>query len=110
MKLTLPCLAAVTLAACASVQPDFAGGRTSWHGATLEEVIAAWGPPARSAKDSHDWLSRRGGGGAGAGGMIFDASGAPARCDRTLLFREGRVVVESWSGDPAFCATFVRKR
>ena len=101
-------LAAAALAACASVDPEFAGGRTSWHGATLEEVIAAWGPPARSAKDSHDWLSRRGGG--GAGGMIFDASGAPARCDRTLLFHDGRVVVESWAGDAAFCATFVRKR
>ncbi len=110
---------AVALAACASLDADLRAARGSWRGASFNEVVAAWGQPARSARDSHTWLSEdrppeRGAvsPGAGAGGAIFGAgsSAAPARCDRTLAFRDGRAVDETWTGDPAFCKRFARRR
>jgi hypothetical protein len=74
-------------------------------------VLMAWGTPSQSGLDSHTWLSdervlQTQGSGAGVGGMIFPA----ARCDRTLAFRDGRVVDERWSGDPAFCKRFARRK
>jgi len=90
--------------------------RESWRGATFDQVVAAWGPPARSANGSHTWLSedrvpqaQRSGG--GTGGMIFGApEGAAARCDRTLTFRDGRLLDQSWKGNPEFCKRFGRPR
>jgi hypothetical protein len=38
--------------------------------------------------------------------MIF----AAARCDRTLAFRDGRVVDGRWNGDPAYCTRFARRK
>ena len=38
--------------------------------------------------------------------MIF----AAARCDRTLAFRDGRVVDERWAGDPEYCKRFARRK
>ena len=90
--------------------------RESWRGATYDQVVAAWGPPDQSAKDSHTWLSedrvpqaqRLGG---GTGGVVFGApEGAPARCDRTLTFRDARVLDQSWKGNPEFCKRFGRPR
>jgi hypothetical protein len=53
---------------------------------------------------------RRGVGvGVGVGGVIFGASGDPVRCERTLVFRDGRVAEEDWSGEPEFCKRFVRR-
>jgi len=112
-------LAAIALAACASLDADLRAARESWRGASYDEVVAAWGQPARSARDSHTWLSEdrppeRGAvsPGAGAGGAIFGAGspGAPVRCDRTLMFRDGRAVDENWTGDPGFCKRFARRR
>ncbi len=112
----LPVLA---LAACASLDADLRAARESWRGASYGEVIAAWGQPARSARDSHTWLSEdrppeRGAvsPGAGTGGAIFGAGsqGAAVRCNRTLAFRDGRAVDENWTGDPEFCKRFARRR
>lgn len=113
---------------------ELAAARESWRGASYDEVVAAWGPPAQSAKDSHTWLSedrmpprsgvgvygsvgvgRSSGGsgvGMGVGGVIFSAPSGEtaARCDRTLAFHEGRVADERWTGDPAFCKRFARPR
>lgn len=95
---------------------ELAAARESWRGATYEQVVAAWGPPARSARDSHTWVSddrapqaARSGG--GAGGVIFGApEGADARCERTLVVRNARVVREGeWKGAPAFCKRFARR-
>jgi hypothetical protein len=94
--------------------------------------VAAWGPPTRIVKsggqENHTWVTDermpRGGSdvyggvgvgrgvgiGVGVGGAIFGASGEPVRCERTLVFREGRVVDEDWSGEPEFCKRFVRRR
>jgi hypothetical protein len=104
-------LAASTLVACSHTptQDDFAAARQSWRGATYDEVLKAWGAPSQSSVDSRTWLSDdriQQSGGGGMGGVLF----APARCDRTLAFRDGRVVDERWAGDPAFCTQFARKR
>lgn len=90
--------------------------RESWRGATYDQVVAAWGPPAQSARDSHTWVSedrapqaQRSGG--GAGGVLFGApDGATAACERKLAFRDGRVLDQSWKGDPGFCKRFARRR
>ena len=111
----LAALAAGGVAACAASH-ELTAARDSWRGATYEQVVAAWGPPAQSAKDSHAWLSedrapqpQRSGG--GTGGMIFGApEGAAARCDRTLTFRDARVLDQSWKGNPEFCKRFAKRR
>lgn len=94
--------------------------------------MAAWGPPARSVKasgqENHTWVTEdrlpRGGTGVfggvgvgsghrgvGVGGVIFGGpSGEPVRCDRTLVFRDARVVEEDWTGEPEFCKRFARRR
>jgi hypothetical protein len=102
-------LAASVIAACASTD-EFAAARESWRGATYDQVVMAWGTPSQSSVDSHTWLSDdsapRVQGSGGVGGMIY----AAARCDRTLAFRDGRVVDERWAGDPEYCKRFVRRK
>jgi hypothetical protein len=104
-------LAVLAAAACASTGAELATARDSWRGATYDQVLMAWGTPSHSAKDSHTWLSdeavppvRSSGG--GVGGMMYPA----ARCDRTLAFRDGRVVDGRWSGDPGFCQSYARRK
>ena len=125
-------LAAIALAACALPDPGLVAARESWRGASYDEVVAAWGPPARSVKasgqETHTWVSEdrmpRGGTGVfggvgvgsggrvgvgiGVGGAIFGGSGEPVRCERALVFREGRVAAEDWNGEPEFCKRFRR--
>ena len=108
----LRALAVSMLAACASVENDeLAAARQSWRGATYDEVLKAWGAPSQSGVDTHSWLMSetriQQSGGGGAGGVIF---AAPARCDRTLAFRDGRVVDERWIGDPAACRLYARRK
>jgi hypothetical protein len=47
--------------------------------------------------------------GVGVGGSIFGPSGELARCERTLVFKQGRVVGEDWKGDDELCRRFVRR-
>ena len=110
----LAVLAAAGIAGCA-VDNELTAARDSWRGATYEQVVAAWGLPAQSAKDSHTWSSvdrpsapmQRSG--EGAGSVLFSAEPTGAKCDRTLGFREGRVREATWSGDPAFCKRFAQR-
>ena len=114
----LAALAASGIAACAAMDSELTAARESWRGATYEEVIAVWGPPARSAKNSHTWFSedrvpqaQRSGG--GVGGVVFGASpgDVAARCERTLVIQDGRVVREGdWNGAPEYCKRFTRPR
>ncbi|HKA39465.1 MAG TPA: hypothetical protein VKD25_06830 [Burkholderiales bacterium] len=114
------------LAGCASIEKT----KDSWQGAHYDEVIARWGAPYRSAKLAdgspvHTWVAEggygggpatsvgifggSGGGGVGVGtSFIFGGGGAvePTRCERTLTFRNDRVVEQSWIGDPSFCSQF----
>lgn len=107
----------------------------AWEGATYDEVVARWGAPARSTtlndgRQTHTWVSQeaavRGsgpsvgvgvfggsGGGSGVGvgvGFPFGGSvGSAAMCERTMTFQEGRLVEQSWNGDPGYCSYFRRK-
>jgi len=125
-----------SLAACAALDPELTAVRESWRGATYDEVVAAWGPPTRIVKsggqENHTWVTDdrmpRGGPdvyggvgvgvgvgrggvgvGVGSGGAIFGSSGEPVRCERTLMFRDGRVADEDWTGEPEFCKRFARR-
>lgn len=123
-------LIAFLLAACAA-PGDTAGPDTGWSGASYDDVVRAWGTPARSTKLSdganvYTWVSEgvgtRGrvsptvgigvssGGGVGIGtGVMFGSSGGePVRCERTLIFREGRVAEQNWQGPAEYCSTFRR--
>ena len=113
---SLAVLAAAGIAACAA-DNELTAARDSWRGASYEQVVAAWGPPAQSAKESPTWrtedrptapMQRSG---EGAGSVLFSAepSGTPARCERMLAFSGGRVREATWSGDPGFCKRFVRR-
>ena len=118
------------LAGCAASGPA-AGPESGWSGASYDDVVRAWGTPARSTKltdgaDVYTWMSEgmgaRGtvspsigigmssGGGVGIGtGVTFGAGGGePVRCERTLIFREGRVAEQKWQGPTDYCDTFRR--
>jgi len=115
----LAALAASGVAACAAVDSELAAARESWYGATYDQVVAAWGPPTRKARDSYLWLSedlvpqaQRSGSG-GAGGVIFSTApdSVAARCERTLLIQDARVVrAGDWKGEPEFCKRFARPK
>jgi opacity protein-like surface antigen len=124
---------AVLLAACATVQ-DVEQAKSSWQGASYEDVLRAWGAPARSTKtaDGRDWYTWvtessaqpqssvgvglggfriGGGGGVGVGvgaGMPVGSPEPPARCERTFVFDNGRVIEQYWVGPPSMCADFKR--
>jgi hypothetical protein len=127
-------LAAVLVAGCGTlnVEERLNEARQSWEGATYGEVVARWGPPARSAapaegSQTHTWVSQEapvrpygpsvgvgvfgGSGGSGVGigvGFPFGMTVNPASCERTLTFKEGRLVEQHWTGDPGYCTYFRR--
>ena len=124
-------LTVLFLAGCASPGGEFAEARGSWDGATYDEVVLRWGTPARSTKltdgsNVYTWISESvgtrgrvspsigigiGSGGAvgiGTGVMFGSAGGEPVRCERTLIFREGRVAEQTWQGPQEYCNTFRR--
>jgi len=122
----------VLLAGCATTEK----AKESWIGASYDEAVRAWGPPARSGKLSdgaevHTWVSEggptyrsgpsigiggfggsgRGGVGIGVGVPIGGGSvEPPARCERTLTFRGGRLVEQSWIGPDEVCASYTRAK
>ena len=125
---------AVLLAACATAK-DVEDAQASWAGASLEDVMRAWGAPARSTKtpDGREWNTwvtesspqpsssvgvgfggtRIGGGGGGVGvgvgmGIPVGSPAPPEQCERTLVFENGRVVDQHWNGPPSMCADFKR--
>ncbi len=123
--------AALHLAGCATTRTDITPVRNAWLGASYEEVVTRWGTPVRSTSFDdgrliYTWFSEghapRGamwpsiGVSAGSGmgvGIGIGIGAAPARdayvtCERTLIFREGRVIDQSWFGPADFCATFRR--
>ena len=132
----LALLALTLLAACATTEK----ARESWSGASYDELVRAWGAPARSGKlgdgaDVHTWVSDagptyrsgpsvgiglggfRGGGGGGVGVGVGGSvpigqgsAGPPARCERTLTFRDGRLVEQSWIGPDEICADYARPK
>ena len=124
-------LSAVLLVGCASSGVELADAENSWQGATYDEVVRGWGTPARSTRltdgsNVYTWISEGAGSrgsvspsvgiGVGSGGgmaigtgVIFGAEGgAPVRCERTLIFRGGRVAEQNWQGPVEYCGGFRR--
>ena len=124
-------IAALLLTGCATPRADITPMRDAWLGASYEEVVTKWGTPVRSTSFDdgrliYTWFSEgaapRGsmrpsidvstGSGMGVGIGIGVTSGASrdayVTCERTLIFREGRVVDQSWFGPADFCGTFRR--
>jgi hypothetical protein len=108
------CVLGVALAAgCATLGGGLEGARDSWRGVEHAEVVRSWGAPTRSTtladgRAAHTWVSDGtvatgsvwpsigiygGTGGVGIGtGVTVSPGSQPARCERTLFFRDGRVV------------------
>ena len=125
-------LMVVLLAGCAAPGGELTEARDSWDGATYDEVVLRWGTPARSTKlsdgrDVYTWVSdsvgsrgsssvgfgigggRGGGVGIGTGIMFGSGGGEPvARCERSLIFKDGRVDEQTWQGPAEYCRTFGR--
>lgn len=120
------------LAGCATIEE----AKQSWVGTTYDDAVRAWGPPARSGKLSdgaevHTWVSESGPvyrsgpsvgfgigsfggrGSIGVGASVPVGQGtveAPARCERTFTFRDGRMVEQSWIGQDSVCAEYARPK
>jgi len=124
-------LIAVLLAGCATAGVELTEARDSWQGASYDEVVLRWGTPVRSTKltdgrDVYTWMSEssvsRGGVspsigiGVGSGGgvsfgtgvMFRSGGGEPVRCERTLIFKDGRVEEQTWQGPDEYCRDFRR--
>jgi hypothetical protein len=123
------------LAGCATTEK----AKESWIGTSYDDTVRAWGPPTRSAKladgaDVHTWVSEAGptyrsgpsvgfgiggfgfGGGhstgVGVGASVPIGQGSvspPARCERTLTFRNGRLAEQNWIGPDEICAGYTRQ-
>lgn len=115
---------------CASYERDLGEAKSSWNGATYDEVVLRWGAPARSTQLSKDryaytWVSEgavsrgtlwpsvgvyggSGGVGVGTGVTVGPGGSELARCERTLVFKDGRVVEQTWQGSAEYCSTFRR--
>ncbi len=117
------------LAGCATPQNGISA-KDGWLDATYDEAVLRWGSPVRSTKltdgrDVYTWVSDStapgpsvrpsigifGGSGGGIGigtGVTFGSGGGgePVRCERTLIFKDGRVNEQTWQGPTEFCDTF----
>jgi hypothetical protein len=123
-------LIVVLLAGCASPEPDITRARDSWLDAPYDEVVLRWGAPLRSTRladgrDVYTWVSdgslprgnvrpsigiSGGSGGLSIGtGVIFGPGGSErVRCERTLIFKDGRIEEQTWQGTVEYCNTFRR--
>ena len=120
----------LVLAGCAASGGP-AGPQSGWDGATYDDVVRAWGTPARTTKltdgsNVYTWVSEGvgtrgrvspsigigvssgGGVGVGTGVMFGSGGGEPVRCEHTLIFREGRVAEQNWQGPAEYCDSFHR--
>ena len=87
-------------------------------GSEVHTWVAEGGPTYRSGPSVGFGIGGVGFGGGGrstgvgVGASIPIGEGtptAPARCERTLTFRDGRMVEQSWLGADEVCATFARE-
>lgn len=123
-------LAMVLIGACATTSGDMDGAANSWLGAPYDDVVARWGTPVRSStlgdgREAYTWVSEgpasrgalfpsigifggSGGIGVGAGATVGPGGVGLVRCERTLIFRQGRVIDQTWQGDTAYCNGFRR--
>jgi len=108
-------LIVVLLAGCVTAGAELTEARDSWQGASYDEVVLRWGTPVRSTKltdgrDVYTWMSEssisRGGVSPSIGFGV--GSGEPVRCERTLIFKDGRVEEQTWQGPDEYCRDFRR--
>jgi hypothetical protein len=120
----------LTAAGCATLDHDVTDAKASWQGATYDEVVLRWGTPSRSTRLSQEryaytWVSEgavsrgaiwpsigifggSGGVGVGTGVTVGPGGSELARCERTLVFSDGRVVEQTWQGSAEYCSSFRR--
>ena len=122
----LTLLALSLVAGCVTVA-DVDKAKASWHGATYDEVVMAWGQPAgqttlKDGLQGYTWISQSAGygaevgayGGSGGGGvgisMPLPGMGGMVSgyCQRMLSFKGGRVVDQTWQGTTRYCSIFSR--
>ncbi len=122
------------LGGCATGPVDYSATRDSWQGATYETAVAQWGQPTHisalpDGRNAYTWFSQSNGGGGswypsvgvfggsrgvgtGVGAGFVLGGGGPGgeggRCERTLIFKDGRVAEQTWQGQPGFCSYFRR--
>jgi hypothetical protein len=129
----LVCALLVLIAGCATPGGDggdLPAARSSWQGAGYDEVVTRWGAPTRNTlltdgRAAYTWISETtvsrgsffpsigiglGSGGVGLGtGVTMGSGGAElVRCERTLIFKDQRVVEQTWQGPPGYCSSFRR--
>ena len=116
---TLLALALAIVAGCATIA-DVDKAKASWHGATYDEVVTSWGQPAsqttlrtgfrgtrgsRRVPDMEAQVGAYGGSGGGGVGISLPLPGmggtVSGHCQRTLSFKDGRVVGPSLAGNDA---------
>ncbi len=119
-------LATGLLAGCATTA-DVDKAKASWYGATYDEVVAAWGQPVsqttlKDGLQGYTWASQSAGsgssvgayGGSGGGGIGISlplpgmGGMVSGHCQRTLGFKDGRVVDQIWQGTTQYCSIFSR--
>ena len=132
MRLITSAALLALLAGCASTPTgDINAARDSWQGAGYDDVVRSWGAPVRSTrltdgKDVYTWVSETvtshpaffpslgifgGSGGVGFGtGVTMGGGGGGelTRCERTLIFQNGRVAEQTWNGPAGYCGSFRR--
>src|SRR5262245_26853323 len=125
-------LTVMLLAGCATLGFDVEGAKQSWQGARYEDVVARWGVPTRhtsfnDGRHVYTWDSERStssGGGVAPTISIFGGTGIglgvgvgvgsspggyeSARCERTMIFKDGVVSEQTWLGPSSYCSTFKR--
>jgi hypothetical protein len=122
--------ATLQLTGCATV-PEEANRdqrvQNTWLGATYEDVVRRWGTPVRSTSFNDGrlvytwytegivprrdvWPSYGIYGNRGLGGGIDHSAYREVQvsCERTLIFKEGRVAEQTWIGVSSFCDQFGR--
>lgn len=123
--------AIVLAAGCQSIGENYSEARNSWDSASYDSVIAQWGQPSRhttlaDGRQVYTWFSQQGGGGGvypsiglssgnasslgvGTGVALSQGSTESTRCERTLYFKDERVVDQSWLGPWRYCSSFARR-
>ena len=89
------------------------GGKLS-DGSEVHTWWSETGPTYRSGPTvGIGGFGGRGGSGVGVG-VGFPIGGGsvapPSRCERTLTFREGRIVEQNWIGPDEICAEYARAK
>jgi hypothetical protein len=106
----LTLLLALLLSGCASIDK----AKATWEGSTKladGSPVHTWvaeGGSSGGPATSIGIFGGSGGGGVGVSTGILLGGGSvePQRCERTLVFRNDRVVDQTWLGDPTFCSQF----